>query len=195
MEKRNKWKIGSKYALYLSLVTIIIETIIVLLLNYSPASAGKYNWILNLVKLAGCLYLLHYFMKQYTLGKEYVSNKDLFGFGTIISFLSAIVCIVFSEILLLIIFPDFIPQQIENYLQMMQNMGTPGVELLDYDKIVNAIPMYLAFGKLISCMFWGLIFSAIFSSFLKKDNLLNSPSDTDNDTDTDNNDNQDYLNN
>ena len=88
MATSNKWNTAATNGLLLSLITIIAS-----LLQSVFKIEGLFSMVLWAAKFGGCIYLLHYFMKQHSLQEQNVSYGESFKYGFLICCFSSIVCL------------------------------------------------------------------------------------------------------
>ncbi|PKO95291.1 MAG: hypothetical protein CVU12_10605, partial [Bacteroidetes bacterium HGW-Bacteroidetes-7] len=69
--------------------------------------------ILWLVKFAGSLWVLYYFMKEYAKPFEVFTYKEGFRFGFLVCLFSSVICASFTFLQITLIFPDLMATQME----------------------------------------------------------------------------------
>lgn len=167
MENSNKWSAAAYNGLLLSLVTVIITVLSSAFPNQHNAFVSIILWI---VRITASLYILYYFMRSYSNGKEEVSYKESFSYGTIICLFSSIVCAGVSYLCMTLIFPDTIDTMMENIGKIMAQQNASAE---DEDSIMRIVPhlpeLSLIFGFIYMTIF-GVIASAIIASYTKKVN-------------------------
>ena len=100
MENSNKWSAAAYNGLLLSLVTVIITVLSSAFPNQHNAFVSIILWI---VRITASLYILYYFMRSYSNGKEEVSYKESFSYGTIICLFSSLNHSTFSVFTILLL--------------------------------------------------------------------------------------------
>ncbi len=167
MESNNKWQLAATNGLLLSLVTIIYT-----LVQQVLTPGAFISILLWCIKFGGCLWLLYYFMKQYSANFEQITYGKSFGYGFLICCFSSIVCACFSFISLTLIFPDSIEMAREQMMTTIasQNMSSDQESMME--AIANNLPQITLFSSLVYCIIFGAIASSIIANFTKKTNIF-----------------------
>lgn len=162
MENKMKWSLAAKYGLILSLVTIVVSLIGMFELP------GWLGTIISLAKFVAIIYLLKYFMIQYTKMSEVsVSYGESFKFGFKVCLLSSVICTTYSYIDYTLIRPETIEILIETFLTTQESMGAAGGMIFDYQTLSTIMPKVIIFSIFFDCIIFGLIFPAILASSTK----------------------------
>ncbi len=141
-------------------------------------------FILWLAKFIGCIWLMRFFMLRYISLEPAAARKDVFAFGTLSAFLSALI---YSAFLLI----SFSVIDTEMFMEMMQ----PALDMLGEDQedlvnqVISRLPTITFFSYLIYCTLYGTILSSILSpSLMPNDPFRNSGfgNQTEKDDQTDN---------
>ena len=165
METANKWQSAALNGLLLSLVTIIYS-----LVNSIFEPGTFISMVLWAVKFGACIYLLYYFMKQYSACFDTISYGQSFQYGFIISVFSSIVCSCFIFLSLTLLFPD----QLDKSLEAMQSViesGNYNDEQIDaINEVSGKLPHITLFWSLFYYSVIGAVIAAIIANFTKKTN-------------------------
>lgn len=163
MEASAKWNSAAINGLLLSLVTIVYS-----LIQSVFGLSGFSSIILWMVKFAGCIYLLYYFMKQYSGNFEQISYGSSFQYGFILCSLSSIVCACFSFISMTLLFPE----TTELAIEQMQTVMASGNYSSEEENIINSmadnLPQITLFAGLFYYIVIGAVMSSIIANFTKK---------------------------
>ncbi len=163
MESNNKWQLAAMNGLLLSLVTIIYS-----LIQSVFTPNGIISMALWAIKFAGCIYLLYYFMKQYSAKSEQISYGESFRFGFITCTFSAIVCSCFSFISLTLLFPDSVELALEQMQSVMATQSYSSEQESMMEGMMNKLPQLTLFSSLIYYIIFGAIASSIIANYTKK---------------------------
>ncbi len=163
MESNNKWQIAATNGLILSLVTIIYS-----LIQSVFTTTGFISIILWAIKFAGCIYLLYYFMKQYSAKFEQISYGESFKFGLLTCSFSAIVCSCFSFISLTLLFPDSVDMVMEQMQSVMATQSYSSEQESAIEGVMGKLPQITLFSTLVYYIIFGAIASSIIANYTKK---------------------------
>lgn len=160
--KHNFWNKAAMYGIVLALVSVFFMVIQPVL---DPAK--WMNIVLWMVKLAGTLGLLFYFMKDFGAGKESYSYADAFKFGIAVSFCSSIIAAGYYYFHVMFIFPDT-TSQISN--AMMMGFEQAGISSEDFntDKFIARLPVIMMVSQFIYFNILGLLWSSILANGAKQ---------------------------
>jgi hypothetical protein len=170
------WNEGGKVALVLGGVSVLYA----LITSFISVKSGNIstntvlvfiNFVLWFLKLIGCIFLMQFFMKRLVIKYSGVDNKVTMHFGTIVSFLSALIVAGYSLLSLSLMSNSEIKSII--YSSIGDN-----AKLLDlntqnaFENIINNLPVYSFFIMLIYCFLYGYILSLILSKRIPSNNLF-----------------------
>ena len=165
METVNKWHSAALNGLLLSVVTIVYSLISTI---FHPGTFVSV--ILWSIKFGACIYLLYYFMKQYSGMFETISYGESFRYGAILSVFSSIVCSCFAFLSITLLFPE----QLDQSLAAMQSVietGNYNDEQIDaINQVSGKLPQIMLFWSLFYYSVFGVIVSAIIANYTKKTN-------------------------
>lgn len=163
METNNKWSSAALNGLMLALITIIYSLIQTV---FEPNKIV--STLLWIIKLAGCIYLLYYFMKQYSKQFQQITYGQSFQYGFLVSFFSSIVCAGFTFLSMTLIFPDSIDKVIEQMSTVMASGNYTSEQEETMNAIIPKLPQIILFFGLIYYTIVGVVFSSIIASMTKK---------------------------
>lgn len=184
INRNSLWNEGGKAALILGAVSIIytLSTTLIAKISGGPmisAIVSVVNMMLWFAKFAGCILLMRFFMMKLVRKYPGTDNKTTFKFGTIISFLSALIVSAYSLASVLMMSSEeiniLITQRLGDNLKMLdlntRNMLTG---------LIDNIQIYTFFITLIYCFLFGLILSMILSKNIPSRNPFENHKDPDN---------------
>lgn len=164
------WNNAGKSGLALGCVSAAFMFISQAVSGMSSATlALMINFLLWIVKFAGCIWLMRLFMRRLADSYDGVTNASVMKFGMMTAFLSALI---FSSVQLanmLFISQDLINAQYDEVMDTYRNMG-----MLDHntmsvmENMRNFYPQIAFFTQLIYCFVYGTILSAILSRNIPK---------------------------
>lgn len=166
MNKKIDWAKAATNGLFLSIIPIAADYI-----HQIFQIEGTLGLLINLLKVAGCTAVLHYFIK-----KNFIENNseltygNSFRYGMAVSLFSTVVCTLATLVLYQVIIPGQLEAQVIQMMVMYEEMGIEG--LADYDMLMRMMPVTMTIGQIFNCIIWGLILSSILanSAKVKKDN-------------------------
>ena len=167
MERNSKWSSAAMDGLYLSLVTIIYSLIIAVLQpqNFLVTS------LLWIAKFGGCLFLLWYFMKNWSNQFETITYSQSYNYGFLICLFSSILCSCYSYVQVEWIFPEQTEQAIITAKETMAMQGTLDSKTENLmDKVFSNFGRISMFASLFYYIIFGSIATAITANFTKKTN-------------------------
>lgn len=132
-----------------------------MVLQAAMTPARWLNILFWIVKLAGTIGLLFYFMKEFGKGKETYVYSDAFKFGLAVSFCSSIIAASYYYLHVMFIFPDATTQFTNAMLMGFEQAGVTS-EDFNIDKLIAHLPVIL----LISQFVWFNILGLLWSSLL-----------------------------
>jgi hypothetical protein len=157
------WSTAAVNALMLSIVTIVVNLIQAV---FEPGTL--LSILIWIVKFAGCLALLYYFIKEFSKGFESFSYKDGFNFGFKLCLLSSIICAGFIFLQYAVLFPDALQNSIEQVSSAMESSNPSAVEMIE--KFMN--PQFMFVYTFIYYTVFGMIASAIIANYTKKGDIF-----------------------
>lgn len=166
MEQNNKWSLAALNGLLLSLITIIFS-----LLSTVFEPTGVIAFFLWAAKLGGNLYLLYYFMKQYSGQFDTISYGESFNYGFLLCTFSAIICAFFMFVSVAYLFPGQAEKAMEAVQQAM-SMNAEQEEAMI--KWMDRLPQLMLFSSLIYYILFGAAASAIIANWTKKTDIFAS---------------------
>ena len=163
--KTNKWSTAATSGLLLALITIIIALVQAVI---HPGKAV--SLLLWVVKLTGSIYLLYYFIKEYSTSFDLFTYKDGFVYGTLVSIFSSLICACYLFLHYTVIFKEAIAEQIEYVLGILQNSNPQAVET--FINMEGSLPQIITIVSLIYYTLFGVIASAIIANSTKRGDLF-----------------------
>ena len=115
----NKLSSAAFNGLLLALVTIL-STLITTVIEPGVAI----SIILWIVKLVATVWLLYYFIREFSKPKEYFRYGDGLSYGVLVSFFSAIICACYFFLHLALLFPETMNAQMEQVIESLQSRLT-----------------------------------------------------------------------
>ncbi|EKD32055.1 MAG: hypothetical protein ACD_77C00183G0005 [uncultured bacterium] len=161
----NKWSVAATYAIILALVTIaysVISTVFTL-----PTAITVVLWI---IKFTLSIWLVYYFIKEYSKTFETFTYKQGFNFGFILCFLSAIVCAAYMFMHYAFLFPDAVNAQMELMASNMQSSNPEASETIS--KIMPHLPKIIFLFSVIYYTLFGVLVSSIIANYTKKGDIF-----------------------
>lgn len=162
----NKWSIAAQNALILALVTIL-ATLLQAVFPQMPGFIGILIWI---VKLGLSIYLVYYFIKDYSKHFETFTFKQGFNFGAILCLLSSVICAAYLFLHMGFLFPEATTSQMEMFAQTMESSNPEGAEAIF--GVMEHLPKLAFVFSLIYYTIFGLIVSAIVANYTKKGDMF-----------------------
>lgn len=164
MATSNKWNTAATNGLLLSLITIIAS-----LLQSVFKIEGLFSMVLWAAKFGGCIYLLHYFMKQHSLQEQNVSYVESFKYGFLICCFSSIVCAAYLYISMTLLFPEQIDAAIEQVNTLLASGSYSSEEESAVMSMMGKLPQITLFSAFFYYVLIGAVMSSIIANFTKKD--------------------------
>ena len=164
MPTGNTWNTAAINGLLLSLITIVAS-----LLQYLFKIEGMASIILWAAKLGGCIYLLHYFMKQHSMQYQFLSYGESFRYGFIVCAFSSIICAAFLFISLTVLFPGQLDAAVEQMYTIAASANYSDEEIKAIESLSGKLPQITLFTAFIYYTILGAVFSSIIAAFTKKD--------------------------
>ncbi len=165
----NEWSIAALNALLLSIITVVVSLIQVV---FEPGTIiSIFLW---LIKFAGCLALLYYFVKEYSKPRESFTYKEGFGFGFKICLLSSVVLAAFNFLQYAVLFPDSIQTAMEQAMIAMQSSNPDAADAME--RYQSKLPQLVSVVTLFYYTVFGLIASAIIANYTKKGDIFTNNS-------------------
>ncbi|HCT94131.1 MAG TPA: hypothetical protein DF637_07550 [Rikenellaceae bacterium] len=167
----NKWSTAAMYGLLLALITVLHSLITSV---FEPPLV--INIILWAAKFAGSLWVLYYFMKEYSKPFEVFTYKDGFRFGFMICLFSSVICASFTFLQITLIFPDLMANQMETVMNAMQSSNSDSMEA--FEKIQGILPQLILVFSLVYYIIFGAIASSIIANYTKKGDIFANTADS-----------------
>ncbi|MDD4058625.1 MAG: DUF4199 domain-containing protein [Bacteroidales bacterium] len=162
----NKWSIAAQNAIILALVTIL-ATLVQAVFPEMPGFMGIIIWV---VKLTLSVYLVYYFIKEYSKNFETFSYKQGFNFGAILCLLSSVIGAAYLFLHMGFLFPEATMSQMELIAQSMEASNPEGAEAIS--GVMEHLPKLAFVFSLIYYTIFGLIVSAIVANYTKKGDIF-----------------------
>ncbi len=159
-----KWNTAAINGLLLSLITIISS-----LLQSAFKFEGLLSIILWMAKFGGCIYLLHYFMKQFSNNFERVSYGESFRYGFLICCFSSIVCACYLFLSLTVLFPETLDVAIEQAQTIIASGNYTGEEEQAILATMERLPQATIISSLIYYTLIGAVMTSVIANFTKKE--------------------------
>lgn len=163
MERKLIWSEAGLAGLVLGLVTAACFYLSSLLGN---ALVNVAVWI---VKFAGCIYLMYFFMKKFVTVHSDANNGDSFKFGVAVALLSAFIYSISYYVFTVYVKPDMFDAALsavmENYSSILDSNSLEQIE-----NMVPKLPAIGFFANLIYCFLYGTVVSAIISRSVPSSN-------------------------
>jgi len=170
-DKKTLWNEAAIAGLVLGIVPSIY-------LYLSGIVGSMISILLWLVKFAGCIWLLRFFLLRFSNSNPDADNSDVFKFGMLTAFLSALLYSAFNMAYMMFISPDTITEAfdtiMENYSSLLDSNSREEIEAM-----MPKLPTISFFGNLIYCTLFGIILSAIFSREIPSSNPFDNKSSKD----------------
>ena len=167
MEQNNKWSKAAMDGLYLSLVTIIYSLIMA---AFQPENFAITS-LLWTAKFAGCIFLLWYFMNNWSKNFETITFSQSYNYGFLICLFSSILCACYSYAQIEWIFPEQTEEAITLVKETLQQQGTLNSSTEDMmDRMLGNFGRISMFASLVYYVIFGSIAAAITANFTKKTN-------------------------
>lgn len=170
-KKQSAWSSAAKDGLILAAFTIICLLLSTLLKN-SPIIV----FLVELVKIVGCIWLLRFLMIRW---KNSNGSTTPFKYGMMICLFSSVVCAIFTFFQLSYIVPEDIATAFDQIYESFGSMNIPIETQNMLDRLQDNYPQWACVSALISDLICGVIFSGIISSTMKNTDIF---ADDDNDS-------------
>lgn len=164
MATGNNWNTAAINGLILSSVTIISS-----LLQSAFKFEGLLSIVLWMAKFGGCIYLLHYFMKQYSNTLGQVSYKESFKYGFLICCFSSIVCACYLFLSLTVLFPESLDAALEQVQAVLATGSYSSQEEEAVMAMMDRLPQITIVSSLIYYIIIGAVMTSIIANFTKKE--------------------------
>ncbi len=146
----------------ITIISTLIQTVL------EPGTAV--NLLIWVAKFAGSIWLLYYFVKNFSLTSDTFSYKNGFRYGVLVSFFSSLICACYMFLHYAVIFPDMVAQQMQTAAEMLQSSNPEAVDSLG--KIEANLPQIVFIITLIYYSLIGIIASAIIANYTKKEKFF-----------------------
>ena len=152
----SKWSVAAKEGALLALVTVILTTVTTCLSENTLVNA-----LIWLVKLAGTIWLLRFFMKKWGEAHE---GESTYGFGFATSLCSAVIIAAYTFVM----YKYLVPEQIVEVLEKAESIlaSTPGVTQDIIDQFIALEDDYAQIQSIFRLV-WCTVFGSIISAILK----------------------------
>jgi len=161
----NRWKAAATSGILLALITIISTLIQAV---FTPGAI--INLIIWAIKSVGSIWLLTYFIKEYSTSFTLFTFKDGFRYGFLVAFFSSLICASYMFLHYAVIFPEAIAAQMDKVMEMMASSNPNAIDTLD--KIGPKLPQLIFVITLFYYTIIGVIASAIIANYTKKGSLF-----------------------
>lgn len=168
-KQQSAWSSAAKDGLLLAAFTIVFLLLAAVVKNQILIT------ILQIGKIAGCIWFLRYLMLKW-----YKSNKSfsLFKYGVMICLFSSIVCAIFSFFEFAYIFPDMVTEAFDQVYESLGSMAIPSESMDIITRMEDNYPQWACISALITDFLAGLIFSAIIANAHKSnENIFEEQND------------------
>jgi len=128
----------------------------------SGVIAGSLAVLLWIAKFVGCILLLRFFMKRYSLTDSQIDNSQTFRFGVVTALYSALLYAAFYFIYVVYIVPDIFEQSFA-MIRDSYSQSLPAESMEQIENMMGNLPTISFFAMLIYCFLFGTILSAILS--------------------------------
>ncbi|HPS24236.1 MAG TPA: DUF4199 domain-containing protein [Bacteroidales bacterium] len=153
----NKAAINGLLLAFVSIVMMVIQTVF---------DMGKaMDIILWIVKLAGTVGLLYYFMREFGKQCETYTYSDAFKFGLAVSFFSSIIASCYYFVHVAFLFPDVNTQMSNAILMGLEQ--TVATSEMNTDKLIANLPLIVCISQFFYMNILGLLWSSILGSSTK----------------------------
>lgn len=159
------WSEIAKNGLILASFTILVQLISTL----TKTESFAINSILWIIKTAGSIWVLYYFMKAITKSGENIPYKLSFNYGLLITMFSSIACAAFSLLLYYVIAPDTIEKAIDLVFEAFSKQGMDISSMTDINTLEKNLPFYIVISQYIYYSLFGLILSSILANWTKNE--------------------------
>ncbi len=156
--QQSTWSSAAKDGLLLALFTIVFLFLAALLKNQIVAT------IVEILKIAGCIWFLRYLMLKW---RKTNKSFSLFKYGMMICLFSSIVCAIFTFFEFAYIFPDMITETFDQLYESLGSMSLPSESMDLITKMEDNYPQWACISAFITDILAGLIFSAIIANARK----------------------------
>ena len=125
------------------------------------------SMVLWIIKFGGCIWLMIFFMKQFSSENPGADRNSIFKAGMAMAFLSAIVYAAFTFANLAFLFPDYLSNQMEAMMQQFAPMLDSNTAA-SMEKTMQNLPQITFFSNLIYCFIYGTALSSVISRYLTR---------------------------
>ena len=153
--------------LLLALVTVVVLAVQTVLTPSRPIGL-----IITIVKLVVNIWLVYYFIKEFSKSFEIFTYGNGFSYGFIMCLFSSFICVVAQLMILTIISPESFEAQIELMITALSQSRPEAVEALIGMQESGALLTIIIVVSFIYYSIFGLIVSAIVANFTKKGNII-----------------------
>ena len=153
--------------LLLALVTVAtmaIQTVI--------TPSGPIGLIITVVKLVVNIWLVYYFIKEFSKSFEVFTYGNGFSYGTIVCLFSSFICVAAQLLILTIISPETFEAQIEVMINAFSQSRPEAADTLIRMQESGALLTIVVAVSFIYYFVFGVIVSSIVANFTKKGNII-----------------------
>ena len=174
------WNEASRTGLVLGGVCILYTLLTSVMTTEAGGVMGGIMFVLRtlvwIVKFAGCLFLMRYFMLRLCLRYEGVTNRTVYGYGVRIALLSALVYSAYVLADAMLMDPEQLNAVFDAATESFSSYMDANTQAA-IEQFKQNFPQYMFFGNFLHCFLFGLVLSRLYSREL--------PPHTVNDTTTD----------
>ena len=162
--QKNMWNTAGKAGLFLGLVSTAFLFISQGINQIEiPAFLNSIiGFVLWTIKFIGCIWIMKYFMKQFTAENEEATNSNTFRLGMAMAILSALVYSAFAFANVAFISPDLFTEQMDAMMQQMAPMMDSNTMSV-METYMENLAQITFFTNLIYCFIYGTVLSFILS--------------------------------
>jgi len=153
--------------LLLALVTVVVMAIQTVI---TPSKAV--NLLMSAVKLVVNIWLVYYFIKEFSKSFEVFTYGNGFSYGTTICLFSSFICVATQMAIIILISPEIFEAQIEVVINTFSQSNPEAADSLMRMQESGALLAAMAAFLFIYYFVFGVIVSAIVANFTKKGNLV-----------------------
>lgn len=153
------WQEAMKYGVLLGGATILAELSVSFLSNLvagRPGISAVIPFMLNLCKLALCVYLMVVIAKKMMAGYEGFRRREAVSFLVRLSLFSSLIVAAWQLVMLKLISPDQLNDAIETAMSQMKGITARQSEEI-ITSIINSLPYWIFIVKFLICFIIGLI--------------------------------------
>lgn len=164
----NKWSLGTKNGIILSLITICVSTINNLQIQFIGSANGFASSILWIFQLVGSIWFLRRCMQGYAAE----TGERAFSYGLIICLISSLLCGIYDSVSYTWLFPklqEVAMASIDQTIEMMPNYPDSAKDMM-YN-IIAGFTKWSLITTFIKCFLIGWIVSSVISNRIDRAKL------------------------